>query len=67
MFDPKTEKFLEWRMLMAWTLPRDTMPDKTGQVWAAGLTAVMMTCILLTIGNCVTDNSRRIGVCNTIT
>ena len=39
MFDPKTENFLEWRMLMAWTLPRDTMPDKTGQVWAAGLTA----------------------------
>jgi streptogramin lyase len=39
MFDPKTEMFLEWRMLMAWTLPRDAMPDKTGQVWAAGLTA----------------------------
>jgi virginiamycin B lyase len=39
MFDPKTEKFLEWRMVMAWSLPRNTMPDKTGQVWAAGLTA----------------------------
>jgi virginiamycin B lyase len=39
MFDPKTEKFLEWRMVMAWTLPRDAMPDKTGQVWAAGVTA----------------------------
>ena len=39
MFDPKTEKFLEWRMVMAWTLPRATMPDKTGRVWTAGLTA----------------------------
>jgi virginiamycin B lyase len=39
MFDPKAEKFLEWRMVIAWTLPRDAMPDKTGQVWTAGLTA----------------------------
>src|SRR4029077_18315478 len=37
MFDTKTKKFLEWRMVTSWTDPYDAMLDKNGDVWTGGL------------------------------
>ena len=37
LFDPKTEKIMEWQVATPWSAPYDVMPDDHGEVWAGGM------------------------------